>query len=184
MVNKHRYSLLFALIMVSGIAACVPRFRDPNISLIALRGQTGLLGQTYRIEFRRDGKASIECFFYDLDEEKKPRSDFKLLCDDLYRQFPESFRLNGNQLRNQLNGTITGENFSELSQTLNSNGFFSMKDGWEFDGRTDAPPDFIEVEFDGTKKEVGDSAAKENEPFSAIKGSIYALGGATKWEKK
>ena len=152
--------------------------------MIALRGQTGLLGQSFRIEFRRDGTASIECSFYNLNDEKKPRSDFKLLCDDLYRQFPESFRLNGNQLRSHLNGSVTAEKFVELSQTLKANGYFSMKDGWEFDGRMDAPPDFVEVEFDGTKKEVGDSGATKNEPFSAIKRSLYELGKATKWVTK
>jgi hypothetical protein len=163
------------------IGGCVPRLSDPNVSMIALRGQTGLLGQSFRIEFRRDGMARIECYFYDL-REGKPRSDFKLLCDDLYRQFPASFRVNRNQLEGQFSGRITPEKFFELSKTLNDNGYFSMNDGWEFDGRLDAPPDFVEVEFDGTKKEVGDSGGKKNEAFSAIKGSLYELGKATNWE--
>lgn len=184
MVRMKLNLSIFVLMTAVGLGACVPRFSDPDISMIALRGQTGLLGQSFRIEYRRDGKASIECNFYRLNEDNKPRSDFKLLCDELYRQFPESFRLNGNQLESQFNGAITSEKFTELSKTLSDNGYFSMKDGWEFDGRLDAPPDFVEVEFDGRKKEVGDSGAKENEPFSAIESSIYDLGKATNWEAK
>lgn len=175
---------IFVMMMAAALGGCVPRPGDPDISMIALRGQTGLLGQSFRIKFRRDGKASIECNFYYLDEDSKPKYDVKLICDDLYREHPSSFGKNGSKLEGEFTGTIAAEKFAELSKTLSDNGYFSMKDGWEFDGRMDAPPDFVEVEFDGTKKEVGDSGAKKNEPFSAIKDSIYALGKTTKWEKK
>jgi hypothetical protein len=163
------------------IGACVPRLSNRNISMIAVRGQTGLLGQSFRIEFRRDGKAAIECSFYKLNSENKPASDMKMLCDDLYRQYPASFHIDRNNLVGKFSGTIASGEFAGLSKTLNDNAFFSMKDGWEFDGRLDAPPSFVEVEFDGQKKEVGDSGAKENKPFSEIKSSIYALGKDTAW---
>jgi hypothetical protein len=135
-------------------------------------------------EFRRDGKARVECNFYRLNADKKPEESLDLICDDLYRDFAASFKLDNDRLTGEFTGSISGEKFAELSRTLNDNGYFSMWNGWEFDGRLDAPPDFVEVEFDGKKKEVGDSGAKENKPFSAIEGSIYNQAKATKWEKK
>lgn len=181
MVRK-KVGLILILIAAACVSSCFTRLSDPEITMIALRGQTGLLGQSFRIEFRRDGAASIECNFYDLGREQKPKMDAKLICDDLYRQFPGSFRLEGGQLRAKFNGKVSPEDLAELSQSLKTNEFFSMKEGWEFDGRLDAPPSFIEVEVGGGKKEVGYSGSEPNEKFFAIKSAIFQQGSETRWQ--
>ena len=178
-----RLSIVVLMIAV-GLGGCVPRFSDPDISMIALRGQSGLLGQSFRIEFRRDGKARFECGFYNLNADNKHEKMRDPICDDLYREFAPSFKLDDDRLKGEFTGSISAEKFAELSKTLIDNGYFSMRNGWDFDGRTDSPPDLVEVEFDGTKKEIGDRDAKKDHRFSAIKSSIYALGETTKWERK
>lgn len=152
----------------------------PKVSAIALRVQTGLLGQTYRIEIKSNGDASIECTFYDLNSDGKPGMDAKMICDKLFEQFPQSFRKTGRSLEGRFVGNVSEAAFADLVKLLNQRNYFSMTDGYEFDGRLDAPPSFVDVDYEGGKKSVGDKA-KNNEDLNSIKTAIKEHGQAVEW---
>jgi hypothetical protein len=157
-----------------------------DISEIAYREQTGLLGSAYTISFRNDGTANCECSFYSLDENKKPNLEFvENICSGLYRKDSSIFIVEkGSSGDFKLNGSFTGnitkEQFEKLAQNLQSNDFFSIVEKESGDVRTDAPPNFIKVVYAGKTKEVSDA----NNDLSSIETSIIETADKTTWLAK
>ncbi len=170
--------LIFFLTLISCKVLDVSR--PAKINSIALRIQTGLLGQTYQITIKNNGQASLECKFYELNSDGKPRMNAKMLCDQLLEQMPKGFREVKGDLEGKFVGNVSEVVFSDLVKLLNEKNYFSMTDGYEFDGRLDAPPSFVDVEFDGGKKSVGDKA-RNNEELHSIKEAIKEQGQAIEW---
>lgn len=134
-----------------------------DVSEIAFRGQTGLLGSAYTVSFRNDGTASCECTFYRLDENKKPNLKFvENICSDLYRKDSSTFAEvkdsdSDVELKGIFTGKITKEQFEKLAQNLSNNGFFSIIEKGSSGVTLDAPPNFIKAVYAGKIKEMSDA---------------------------
>jgi len=182
MMIKTIKRLTILIIMFSaGCGLFAPSATD--ISEIAFRGQTGLLGSAYTVSFLSDGTANCECSFYRLDENKKPNLEFiENICSDLYQKDSSTFHQvkdsSGDvKLKGIFTGKITKEQFEKLAQNLRSNGFFSIVEIESSDLKLDAPPNFIKAVYAGKTKEISD----ENNNLSSIETVIIGTAKETKW---
>lgn len=183
------FSLLFlaTLFIFAGCSAVAPPIEE--IFEISLRKQTGLLGVTFTITFRRDATAGGECVFYNLDRNNKPRSIeyAESFCKDLYLKNPTAFvetknSYNDIHLKGSFSGNIFRDNFEQLAELINKNGFISMSDK-NVELAKDAPPDFTKVIYaSGAAKEVSDNLGNGGEKLAEIKRAIYDAAKEIKWE--
>lgn len=185
------YSLILALVIFifAGCSAVVPSSEE--ISEVSLRTQTGLLGVTYTIAFRRDLSANGECVFYNLDQNNKPAiiEYIDPFCKDLYVNDPTAFVETKNQykdihLKGSFSGRISKEKFEKISELINKNEFLSMKEN-NVELANDAPPAFTKVIYvSGKTKEVSDNLDNGGEKLAEIKRAIYDAAKETKWESE
>ncbi|MEO6590205.1 MAG: hypothetical protein ABIP06_12980 [Pyrinomonadaceae bacterium] len=178
--------LLSAFIFFAGCNSSTLSPSAENISEISLRMQTGLLGSASTISFAGDGAARCECTFYKLNENKKPNLDFvENICADLYRNNEQAFvkqkQTDGDvHLKAIFTGKITGQEFENITQTVRQSGFFQIVEKESNDVILDAPPNFVEVKYDGKSKQVSDA----DNDLSKIISAILETTQKTAWEKK
>lgn len=179
--------LAATLFIFAGCSAVAPPAEE--IAEVSFRKQTGLLGVTYTIAFRRDLTANGECVFYRLDENKKPTNVEYAdpFCKDLYARNPSAFVETKNQyndihLKGSFSGKISKEKFEKISELVNKNEFLTMKEK-NVETANDAPPDFTKVIYgSGKTKEVFDNLDNGSEKLAEIKRAIYDAAKETKWE--
>lgn len=181
--------LVLTLFIFAGCSAVNPPTEE--IAEVSLRKQTGLLGVTYTIAFRRDLTANGECTFYNLDQNNKPRNIeySEPFCKDLYVGNPTAFVETKNQyndihLKGSFSGKISKEKFEKISDLVSKNEFLSMKEK-NVETANDAPPDFTKVSYvSGKTKEVSDNLDNGGEKLAEIKRAIYEAVKETKWESE
>lgn len=182
---------LFLTATIFTFAGCSAVTSPPTeeISEISLRKQTGLLGVTFTINFRRDLTASGECVFYNVDENNKPANIEYAdpFCKDLYIGNPTAFVETKNQyddihLKGAFSGKISNEKFGKITGLINKNEFLAMNEK-NVESAKDAPPDFTKVIYvSGKTKEVSDNLDNGGEKLAEIKRAIYDVAKETKWE--
>jgi hypothetical protein len=157
-----------------------------KISEISMRLQTGLLGSASTISFTDNGAARCDCTFYNLNENKKPNLDFvENICAELYRKNETAFveqkqSSGGVHLKGIFTGKITEPEFENLAQTVRQSGFFQLTEKESNEVNLDAPPNFVEVKYEGKTKEVSDS----NHDLSEIEGEILKISKETNWVRE
>lgn len=172
------------LIFFYGCGLFAPPVSD--ISEIAFRGQTGMLGSAYTVSFRNDGTTNCECSFYRLEADNKPNLEFvNNICTELYKKDSKLFieekdTYSDKKLTGVFTGKINKEKFDDLARTLQKTSFFLIPDV-SFGGATlDKPPDFVKVVYEGKSKEVSD----ESIDLSEIKNALIETAKETSWLAK
>lgn len=173
--------------LFAGCSAAVPTVGE--IAEVSLRKQTGLLGVTYTIAFRRDLTANGECTFYNLDQNNKPANiEYdESFCKDLYVSNPAAFVETKNQyndihLKGSFSGKISKEKFGKISELINKNGFLSLNEK-NVETANDAPPDFTKVIYvSGKTKEVSDNLDNGGEKLAEIKQELYKSAKEMNWK--
>jgi hypothetical protein len=180
--------LTAAIFIFAGCSAGIPSPTE-EISEISLTKQTGLLGVTYTITFRRDSTASGECTFYNLDQNNKPGNleYSEPFCKDLYFKYPAAFletknSYNDIHLKGSFSGNISKEKFEKITELVDKNGFSSMENEY-VELAIDAPPDHTKVIYvSGRTRQVSDNLDNGGEKLAEIKRTIFNAAKETKWE--
>jgi hypothetical protein len=161
------------LVLAVIVTACGAIGKSPAADAIGYTIQTGLGGLSYNVRFLRSGEAKLSCSFYDL-RDGLPRTNARSVCDKLWDQDRSRFRPEGNSLKADFSARFEPTEMAAMEKVLDDNGYYSMNEKYEFDGRLDAPPSYIDVETAGKKRSVPSNDAHQ-EAHTAI---IQTLGVA------